>query len=357
MNGRARSPTSCYNSPTDAGSRGATGGLFDLDQRWRGLMLGSNVRIVACPPDQRPEALEVLYQELPPEIRAEMIAMVLGDELQGQVDLSGLWIAKRPVRERPIGAILSQRLAGRAVVLWPPEINPVRDRDAIAAMLIRGVLDASRADGAAIVQAVLDDTATPRNRFDLTRGGLPHVTDLIYMRRDLDIPWKHPRRRKPPKLQWRGLDEGSEDLFRKTLGATYPGSLDMPELEGARTLDDVMASHRASGRFIPKLWRLGTLENQADPSAILILSPVPDRDAWEVVYLGLVPEARGRGLGAQTLAHARDLALQDGHPEAIDLAVDTRNAPALKLYESTGFIPHDQRSIHLVVFRGGETGK
>lgn len=314
-------------------------------------MFGSNIRIVACPPDARVAALEVLYQQLPAVMRAELIASILGDELRGKVDLSGIWIAQRGARGRVVGAILAQRLAGRAAALWPPEVRPIRGRDAIASKLVRGVLDALRAEGTAVIQAVLDQSADPRNDRDLTQGGLPYVTDLIFMKRDVAALWTLGGRSDEPRLHWRGIDETGEDLFRQTLGATYPGSLDMPELEGVRTLDDVMAGHRAAGRFVPKLWRLGTLADQADPSAILILSPILDRRVWEVVYLGLVPEARGRGLGAETLSHARDLALKDGRVDAIDLAADARNAPALKLYEAAGFTPRDRRRVHLVVFR------
>jgi mycothiol synthase len=32
--------------------------------------------------------------------------------------------------------------------------------------------------------------------------------------------------------------------------AAYTGSLDMPELEGALSLDDIMEGHRAAGRFM-----------------------------------------------------------------------------------------------------------
>jgi len=312
-------------------------------------MIGSNVQIVACPPDTRPAALEVLYQGLPPPFRTELIASILGDERRGRVDLSGLWIAERV--GRVIGAILSQRLAGRAVALWPPEVRTHWNRGALAARLVREVLDALRAEGAAIVQAVIDETADPRSALDLTRGGMPRVTDLIFMRREVAAPWTLASRSGGPKLHWRTLDEAGEDAFRKTLGATYAGSLDMPELEGVRSLDDVMAGHRSAGRFVPELWRLGTIPDRPDPVAVLMLSPVPDREAWEIVYLGLAPEARGRGLGAEVLAHARDLAIENRRVSTLELAADARNAPALKLYQAAGFVPHDRRRVHLVVFR------
>ena len=125
----------------------------------------------------------------------------------------------------------------------------------------------------------------------------------------------------------------------------------MPELEGVRSLDDVIAGHRATGRFVPHRWRLGRVPDEPGTAVVLLLSDIPDRDVWEVVYLGLTPPARGRGLGRAAIAHALELA----HPHAsrLELAVDIRNSPATRLYESVGFIPFDRRSVHLAVFVQG----
>lgn len=315
-------------------------------------MVGSNIQILPCPLESRREALERLHQGLSQPLRGELIALLLDDESRGRVDLSGLWIARRTGwrGDRLVGAMLTQKLAGRAAALWPPEVRPGWNRGAIAAGLVHEALETLRAEGTAIVQAVLDETADPRTALDLTRGGLPRVTDLIFMRRDAAAPWTIPSRGEGPRLRWRGLDETGEAIFCKTLAATYRGSLDMPELEGARSLDDVLAGHRAAGEFNPGLWRLGTLPDQPDPVAALIIALAPEREAWEIIYLGLVPEARGRGLGAEVLAHARALALTGGRAPTLELAADVRNQPALKLYQAAGFVPRDHRRVHLAVF-------
>ena len=67
-----------------------------------------------------------------------------------------------------------------------------------------------------------------------------------------------------------------------------------------------------------------------------LLAPSPSTDSTEVIYLGLVPEARGRGLGSALLAHGMTLAAQRPEPN-IALAVDARNSPALALYTHAGF--------------------
>jgi GNAT superfamily N-acetyltransferase len=122
----------------------------------------------------------------------------------------------------------------------------------------------------------------------------------------------------------------------------------MPELEGVRSLDDIIESHRATGRFIPGRWQLGYVAGEPESAVVLLLSEIPDRDAWEVVYLGLTPSARGRGIGRAAIEYALDLARP--HVPRLELAVDDRNHPATRLYQAAGFVLFDRRSVHLVVF-------
>ena len=131
------------------------------------------------------------------------------------------------------------------------------------------------------------------------------------------------------------------------LQATYAGSLDMPELEGARSLDDILESHMAAGRFVAERWQLGRLPGDAHASAILLLAEVPGRNVWEVIYLGLTKSARGRGLGRVVLEHAIELARIE--VPWLELAVDMRNTPAIRLYHSAGFVTRERRTVHLAL--------
>jgi len=313
----------------------------------------SGLQILPCPPEDRKPALEVLYQHLPGSLRACMIDELLHDGQGGVVDLSGLWIARRrrwglhaDAPGRIVATLMTQGFGGRAAALWAPEVRTTWRRAEIAARLIQEALEDYKARGFAIAQAVLDATASGRNAADLTRGGMPRVTDLVFLRRDTAAPLALPPTDR--RFVWQGLDEVDADAFRTTLQATYEGSLDMPELERARSMDDTLEGHRGAGRFAAERWRLGGVPGRPDEAAVLLLAAAPDRDAWEVVYLGLTPAARGRGLGAQALAHALDLARP--HAGSLELAVDVRNRPAVKLYGKTGFTPVERRAVHLAVF-------
>src|SRR5262249_54288708 len=158
-------------------------------------------------------------------------------------------------------------------------------RAAIAAELVRSALADLQSRGFRIVQAVLDESASRQGASDLTRGGMPRVTELLYLERETKIPLLPRSGENPPRLEWCSFDRAHEVEFRALLQATYIASLDMPEVEGVRSLDDVIEGHRATGRFVPHRWQLGQVPDEPDSAVVLLLSDIPDRDIWEVVYL------------------------------------------------------------------------
>jgi ribosomal protein S18 acetylase RimI-like enzyme len=66
------------------------------------------------------------------------------------------------------------------------------------------------------------------------------------------------------------------------------------------------------------------------------LQGFPIRHIWKIHALGVAPELRGRGLGAQLLEYAFER-LRERRVEAVSLKVDQGNAPAIRLYHRLGF--------------------
>ena len=308
-------------------------------------MSGSTPEILPCPSGERGAALGVLYRRVPSAVRPQLIANALRESARGLIDLSGLWIARR--RDRIVGALLTQPLAGSAAAVWAPEVDPSWRRAATAVALVRAALDDLRSRRFKVAQALLDESAPKHGAADLTGGGMPRVTELLYLERGTERPLDVAPG--VPALDWASFGAGVEAEFRAVLQATYIDSLDMPELEGIRSLDDILASHRAAGRFVASRWQLGRVRGEPGAAAILLLSEALDRDTWEVAYLGLTPAARGRGLGRAVLAHALELAA--AHVPRLELAVDVRNHPANRLYRAVDFTPFDTRAVHLALLR------
>jgi ribosomal protein S18 acetylase RimI-like enzyme len=68
------------------------------------------------------------------------------------------------------------------------------------------------------------------------------------------------------------------------------------------------------------------------------------------LYLGVVPEARGQGLGRELVNKALWEARAADAPQ-LTLSVDARNQPALNLYRSMGFEEYDRREVFLKILK------
>lgn len=181
--------------------------------------------------------------------------------------------------------------------------------------------------------------------------GFPELTNLSFMTRDADhglpdIP--------PGDWAFEHWTEENATRFAAAIEKTYDGTRDCHELNGCRTGEQALTSHKLSGVFQPKLWRV--YSENGDDVGIALLSPHrndPDsrslepseQRVWEIVYLGVATSHRNRGLGKRMLADLLQLAC-DGGADEVMLGVDIRNGPALQLYRAFGFREFDQRAVH-----------
>jgi len=130
--------------------------------------------------------------------------------------------------------------------------------------------------------------------------------------------------------------EQDETLVR-SLEQTYTGTLDCPELCGLRSTRDVLESHKAVGEYNPTLWWIVYHNDQ--PAGCSLLSINPSLSAAELVYFGLAPSIRGKGLASPLLRLSMQAACRSTRAgvRSVLCAVDLRNTPALRLYKRAGF--------------------
>ena len=129
---------------------------------------------------------------------------------------------------------------------------------------------------------------------------------------------------------------------------TYFGSLDCPGLSRHRTASQIVDGYRTSDGFQPRWWfriiAAGEDRGAGQIHGVLILgqhvaAPSADGDrrpVAEVVYMGLVPSARGRGRGRELIGIAHRVAAK-GDADRVILAVDRDNFPAIAIYRSCGY--------------------
>lgn len=165
------------------------------------------------------------------------------------------------------------------------------------------------------------------------------MTELVYLVDELDARWTP---HAGGTLSWVVFEPKEESRLARLLERTYIGTRDCPWLDRLRTTADVLAGYRAVGRFDPSLWRIAR-HGEADVGCVLV-NVHPDVQHAEVVYLGLVPEARGRGWAVELVDCARQLALQAGCRRIV-LAVDDANEPAKRLYAKCGMVEFTRREL------------
>ncbi|HEX5102368.1 MAG TPA: GNAT family N-acetyltransferase, partial [Pirellulaceae bacterium] len=136
--------------------------------------------------------------------------------------------------------------------------------------------------------------------------------------------------------------------------ATYIGTLDCPRIDNLRKTADVIEGYQAVGASGSQLWKIVLGENDRRVGCLLIADH-PSAKQWEIVYVGLVPEVRGRGWGLELTRHAQWLARQ-AKVERLVLAVDAANEPAIRIYAAAGFLAWDRRAIWIKPLARGETG-
>ncbi|MCH7720463.1 MAG: GNAT family N-acetyltransferase [Planctomycetes bacterium] len=234
------------------------------------------------------------------------------------------------------GALAVESPGRMALVFIPPG----RGMERHASTTIRA-LDVLRADAQtrdiALLQALVDP-ADRQQESVLAGAGYSQLATLLYCRRLVCVA--------PPSgvsitdLEFVTYAQAGDSVFLPAVAATYEGSLDCPGLSHLRAIEDVMAGHRATGEHDPSLWSVA--KGKRDTVGVLLLSPVSGRSCFEVVYMGVAPEHRGRGVASTLLAHARQVCVANGIEELI-LAVDQANTPARALYDRWAFTNIAQR--------------
>jgi mycothiol synthase len=284
-------------------------------------------------------AFDLAYHRLPGHARHLHVERALDLVAASVIDPGGIWIARHC--DKLIGVQVCVPLGGASYLFWLPEAHgspPLEDA------LVQAVLGDCRARGGKVVQAIVSPDDAGRAA-PLVRNGFAKVTQLLFFEHDLRrIP------RDGGDLGAEPFGEANAAIFGETLARTYKGTLDCPELNGVRTVEEILTAYREAGSFRPERWWL--LRKGDMPAGIVILTELPEDGAWDLSYLGVVPEQRRRGLARRATCRALRAARTAGALQML-LAVDVRNTPARVLYESLGFRQSDVRDVYLLATNSG----
>lgn len=296
-----------------------------------------NISLVS--PEQREIALRLLFARFPVEEQPSRLADALRSANEGRLNLDRLILAEE--NGLPVGVTLMMRQADGVSLVWPPvlscqasDVTRIED-----SLMSRICVEIDRADSK-LAQALLSPDDDQEMEL-LQRHGFDHMADMFFLARQLT----------EADLQ-ASTDSGDLDhelytpenahRFAAIIERTYINSLDCPFLEGFRNGTDALASHRLSGVFDPDGWRIYRLNDQ--DIGVLLMNEHPDQRAIELVYFGIVPEFRGRGLGQRVLSDGIQAAALAGGA-VMFLAVDYGNTYANALYGAMNFAELARRRV------------
>jgi mycothiol synthase len=286
-------------------------------------------------PDDWTAALEQALARVPRAQRRARVRHCLQLLETGVLDPRGVWIARRG--NAIVGVQVCAPLAGSACLFWLPAAD-----DDCADSLVQAGLDWSRSIGCKLAQALANPAELPFSE-PLVRCGFRPITCMHQLGHDLaDVAQEI-----STPLRYESYRPSLHAFFAATLERTYEGTLDCPELNGKRTIEEILAGHRGQGTFHPEFWWLAY--DGAAAVGVVMLVEMPAASTWELAYLGIVPEFRRRRLGRAMSLHALR-ALRAQPATRLLLAVDERNVPALRLYQSLGFLEIECNEVLLYFF-------
>jgi len=299
--------------------------------------------------------LEIRSEPLKPDSRALHLAMQCWPEAERAAQLESLrlltltsgggFLLLAARREwNLVGAVLAQLLPGKAATLWPAQVA----RDETDGAVVPALVDAAERQlaegGAELCQALLskDQTAAATQ---LAAASYQHPADLLYMTCEREhFPSEPPEF---ASFHLRPFQPGKEAELARLLDETYVGTLDCPAVNGLRSSLDVITGYQHVGQFSPSRWLI--LESTAketfrETAGCLLLARHAPHDTMEIVYVGVTPRFRRRGLGQKLTSHALWFAGQERASRLV-LSVDAANEPAIAMYAAAGFWAWEERAI------------
>lgn len=293
------------------------------------------MQIAVCPVDQTDRALEILFADLPDEERQAMIATLRLAVHNDAASREGLLVALED--HAVCGAVLVQLQAGDTALLWPPSTRPP-DRQQERA-LAHAADEYAAECGSSMAQALFTTPDDPRIAA-LESVGFQPLTALEYL---IAVPRPAPLEGAPHGFELEPYRASERSRLAAVIEATYVETHDCPQLDGAREIDDVITGYQATGAFDPARWFFACRDGR--DVGVLLLTEYEDTCQWELVYMGVVPDARHQGIGKALVNHALGVA-HDAGVESLLLAVDAANRDAVRLYRRCGFRVWNRRFVY-----------
>lgn len=269
------------------------------------------------------------------------VTALLAAEKQGKVSFDGLMTATRG--SRVVSSIWCLSQPGRISTVWGPGILS-DESDSTADLLVQQAIAFAKQRECHLVQSLVGQENPSAGNL-LSRSGFRSITLLSHLEALTEDNQSEPPR---SDLQFRRCEDFRSDAFRSLVAQTYENSLDCPELDTMRDVEDVLDGYHATSNRSTFNWY--TLEHDGEAIGVIITAHHAEPQQLELIYFGLAPSFRQLGLGGEMIRFVLQLAQFLGCRSTIT-GVDQRNAPATALYRRFGFQQADVKELFLLPLR------
>lgn len=231
----------------------------------------------------------------------------------------------------------AEPLAEGRVFLMGPFVRPAARRQGLAARLVAVARDAvaARYPGARLQMRV--DGVAPEAEAFLSACGFSRDRRFCVMQRDLEAPL--PRVEELPGYRFSHLWPGDDPAEALAL---YRTILDSPE-PGARLLTaEDLERYAELDRFAPDSFLV--VRDSEGAAVAMSFTAFPPGPEAEIVFLGVLPPHRGKGLAHQLVARALHAAADRGCARVRLEASLGGNERTPGLYEALGFVCASQET-------------
>jgi ribosomal protein S18 acetylase RimI-like enzyme len=285
--------------------------------------------IVKINQERRLEAIERLVSQGSASNDRSHARRFLDYAHEHHIDLEGLW-SRLDRQGRILATVLAIPSPGRTAMVFASHVTTLDQAAALPGLIDHACIGLFE-HGVNLAQVLHDPDDSPDHEA-FRQAGFQDLAILNYLERTIrpsksQIAW-------PENVTIKQYEPSLNAELLRVLEGSYEDTLDCPGLRGYRKTEDILTGHRSAGLFDASLWHVLYVDGVA--SGAVLLNPAADRNTIELVYLGLIKAARGRGLGAQLLRFALNL-LANRRERTVHLAVDETNAPAMSLYRREGF--------------------
>lgn len=295
-------------------------------------MADEELLIELCDTNRRADALRQLHAGLSTDQQTAFPAALDAVRCQGDDAFAGLFVATNNAAIEE--CVWVQLAPGHTAVVWPPRVG-----GAASARLMQRAADFIDQRRIPLAQILISPQA-PQDERLFEEAGFQVLADLVYLTLEAE---QFPAPVADDVLEFEPAASDHPQRLGKLLLQTYEQTQDCPEVNDLRSAKDIVASYRAQGNFSPQRWFF--VRHDDRDVGVLLLTEYETNNTWELIYMGVVPAARGQEFGQRILRFALEQANSAG-AERLVLAADERNAPALAMYHAAGMVAWDRRRVY-----------